>query len=60
MVCTLRERLQQAGMGIAAFDRLMGSDHATLLATLAYLQTTYGGIPAYLQHLGRTPEQLTN
>jgi protein-tyrosine phosphatase len=60
MVSTMREQMRQAGMEIAAFDRLMGSDHATMLTTLAYIQTTYGGIQAYLQHLGLTPEQLTH
>lgn len=58
MITAMREQMRKAGMEIATFDRLMGSNRETMLATLDYLKRAFGGAESYLLHVGLTVDQL--
>jgi protein-tyrosine phosphatase len=43
------------GADVEAFRPLLASDPATMLATIAYIEATYGSAPAYLERIGLAP-----
>lgn len=54
----LRLKAVEAGRDLARFEPLLQAQAETMLQTLEYLDTKYGGVKNYLSQIGLTPAQL--
>jgi protein-tyrosine phosphatase len=53
-----RERLRAEGRDMARFERIIRSNHETMLNALDYLRQRYGGLESYLDAIGVTGDEI--
>jgi protein-tyrosine phosphatase len=58
LISHLRERALSAGGEPDHVERVLASDHATMITMLDHLEDQHGGIDAYLKQIGLTPREV--